>query len=364
MVQRKSYVIAGSMTVMITILIGLTAAIALSNHDSSKNTSLAFSTHSLDTGSSAKGMILVKSGSFKMGYEDGYEDELPVHTVTLSSYYIDAHEVTNRQFAKFVKATGHVTQAEKDGYAWCYLKDTSDFQAVQGAQWRHPEGPGSSIEDRMDHPVVCVSWYDAAAYAKWAGKRLPTEAEWENAARTGNNGHFKAHLGDSHAGHNSAGHHAMSGDSAVHNAVNDTSPSAKAHRSGANHEPKSPAAVKGITSVQANIWQGTWPNDNRMSDGYFYTAPAASFEPNAWGIHDMIGNVWEWTNDWYGADYYSHSPAENPEGPTTGENRVARGGSWFCSPNYCGAYTTHFRGASPPMQSFNNVGFRCASDVK
>lgn len=265
------------------------------------------------------GMVLLPAGSYPMGYEHSHEDELPIHEVRLDAFYIDATEVTNRQFAHFVEATGFTTQAEKDGYAWCFVKGTDDFKAVDGANWRHPNGPDSSIKEIMDHPVVCVSWEDAAAYAKWAGKRLPTEAEWEYAARSLGKGHIAAAPG------------------------------------------KSPDGTAVL--VRANIWQGTWPEENKLEDEYYYTAPVGSFPPNEIGIYDMTGNVWEWCADWYAADYYANSPTDNPPGPDTGEKRIARGGSWFCSEGYCSAYSSHYRGASPPAHAFNNVGFRCAKDV-
>ncbi len=301
-----------------------------------------------------KDMVLIPGGVFKMGMAGSNADEAPVHVVKIAPFLLDRYEVTNRQFAAFVEATGYVTQAERDGYAWGYLKDASDFQAVAGANWRHPEGPESGIADRMDHPVVCVSWEDAAAYARWAGKRLPTEAEWEYAARAGSELHFKAGFNGVNSSPASQ-HHSNA------NALHDLSPSAKNHRLAHNHQPA--AHVENYVYVPANFWQGTWPADNQMSDGFYYTAPVGRFAPNAWKLYDMLGNVWEWTADWYGPDYYQHSPAENPAGPERGENRVARGGSWFCSPNYCGAYNTSFRGASPPDHAFNNVGFRCAADL-
>jgi len=263
------------------------------------------------------GMIEVAGGTFQMGNNGHYADETPVHEVEVGSFLIDATETTNREFAAFVEATNYVTQAEKDGFCWSFLEGGKDFEALAGANWRRPYGPDSSIDDRMDHPVVCVSWEDAAAYAEWAGKRLPTEAEWEYAARAGATGHATA-LG-------SGGHEAKQ-------------------------------------TVPANIWRGNFPEENLLEDGYFYTAPVGSFAPNDWGIHDMLGNVWEWCADWYGAEYYAQAPRVNPQGPDTGQLRVVRGGSWFCSSNYCGAYTTHYRGSSPPSHTFNNVGFRCVKD--
>lgn len=303
-----------------------------------------------------EGMALIPGGVFQMGMAGSHADEAPVHSVTISSFLLDRYEVTNRQFAAFVEATGYVTRAERDGYAWGYLKGASDFQMVAGASWKHPEGPGSGIEDRPDHPVVCVSWEDAAAYAKWIGKRLPTEAEWEYAARAGSAQHFKAAFSDSKSPAPNAHHHS------IVSASHDLSPSAKNHRLSTGHHAVADDG-KNYTLVPANFWQGTWPADNQLADGFYYTAPVGSFTSNDWKLYDMLGNVWEWTADWYAADYYQHSLAQNPAGPASGENRVARGGSWFCSPNYCGAYNTSFRGASPPDHAFNNVGFRCATDI-
>jgi len=294
-------------------------------------------------------MVFIPGGDFDMGYEHAYEDERPGHRVNLDAFYIDRYEVSNARFEVFVDAIGYVTTAERDGYCWGYLEGGDDFQRLEGGNWRHPAGPGSSIENRMNHPVVCVSWHDAAAYAAWAGKRLPTEAEWESAARAGNDSHFVADIEMHHSGH---GHTS---------AANDRSPSSKSHR-GDHVSHMTTDSRPGENTVAANIWQGTWPEVNRLVDGYFYTAPGGSFEANTWGVHDMIGNVWEWTADWYAADYYRNSPVSNPTGAPSGENRVARGGSWFCSPNYCGAYSTHYRGASPPDHAFNNVGFRCVAD--
>ncbi len=307
------------------------------------------------TQTSAKDMVLIKGGEFLMGNEGAYADELPRHTVRLSSFYLDAHEVTNAQFANFVEATGYITQAERDGHCWAYFEGETDWQYAVGTDWRHPQGSTSSIKDKMNHPVVCVSWEDAAAYARWAGKRLPTEAEWEYAARAGAVGHFVANTGSNQHGHttHSNASHAV--------AVSDRSPSSKSHGTGGHHQVT--GSQNNLITVEANIWEGHWPEHNALSDGFYYTAPVESFAANAWGVYDMLGNVWEWTADWYDSSYYAISRTDDPLGPATGQNRVARGGSWFCSPNYCGAYSSHYRGASPPDHAFNNVGFRCAMDM-
>ncbi len=290
---------------------------------------------------SPKGMVRVPQGSFVMGYPGEYEDELPKHEVQLDAFYLDRSEVTNAEFQAFVDATGHVTEAEKKGYAWVFQSGVREFQRIDGASWRHPQGPDSDLSGKESHPVVCVAWMDAEAYAAWAGKRLPTEAEWEYAARAGKAMHFSADPG-LHAGeHEAHGHLAHA---------------TASHAEGLDN--------KNIAFIKANVWQGEFPNENSEQDGFYYTAPVASFQANDFGLHDMVGNVWEWCQDWYGADYYSRSPGENPQGPDTGDKRVARGGSWFCSTSYCGAYNTHFRGASPPEEAFANVGFRCAMDIE
>jgi formylglycine-generating enzyme required for sulfatase activity len=228
---------------------------------------------------------LLTSSANDPGREVGDDDERPAHRVRLSPFYIDPTEVTNAEFGRFVQATGYKTDAEKKGSSWVFRKGRQDWESVDGADWRHPLGPDSTVRDKVNHPVVNVSWNDAAAYAKWAGKRLPTEAEWEYAARGGREGE-------------------------IYPWGNQLKPNGKA---------------------VANFWQGTWPEDNRMEDGYYYTAPVASFQRNGFGLYDIIGNAWEWTADWYADDYYKHSPAKDPKGPKSGEMRVARGGSWFCS---------------------------------
>jgi formylglycine-generating enzyme len=307
-----------------------------------------------------EGMVFVPGGVFEMGYEAGHPDEQPVHRVELSPFFIDRTEVTNAQFAAFIEATGHVTRAERDGYAWAYVEGGADFARIEGANWRAPQGPGSGIEGLMDHPVVCVSWHDAKAYAQWAGKQLPTEAQWEYAAR-GLGGAHQTAVGpdeiESEAGHHGHGAHHGAHDPSSTGTSTVTAPEPTAHHA-SGPAPRSGSARR-IQTVGANIWEGTWPQENRLEDEHFYTAPVGSFAANDLGIHDMIGNVWEWTADWYAPDAYNRSSAVNPTGPESGANRVARGGSWFCSSNYCGAYSTHYRGASPPDSAFNNVGFRC-----
>ena len=300
-------------------------------------------------------MVLIPGGEFVMGNEGAYADESPLHTVRVSAFYIDEHEVTNAQFSAFVKATGYVTKAERDGRCWAYLVGETDWQYAAGTDWRHPQGPESTIDDKLNHPVVCVSWDDVVAYAKWAGKRLPTEAEWEYVARAGTLDHLIARTESPNPGHG----HQTAGVNTL--AAVDRLPSSKSHAEG-SHQQISAGRNHEVT-VEANIWQGHWPEYNQLDDGFYYTAPIASFEANGMGIYDMLGNVWEWTADWYDSSYYAVSPTSNPQGPQTGENRVARGDSWFCSLNYCGAYSTHYRGASPPDHAFNNVGFRCAKDT-
>ena len=305
-------------------------------------------------------MTWIPGGDFNMGSSDaeGRPDEYPVHKVKLSGYWIDVHEVTNAQFKKFVEATGYVTTAEKDP-DWEELKKqlpagtpkpadsllvaaslvfTPPDHAVpldnvsmwwswkKGANWKHPEGPGSSIAGKDNYPVVQVSWDDATAYAKWAGKRLPTEAEWEYAARGGLKNESYS-WGD---------------------------------------EPVEKGKPK------ANTWQGNFPNYNNDWDGYKGLAPVKSFAPNNYKLYDMAGNVWEWCNDWYGAGYYQTLVAQtsvNPAGPAQSSDpmepmvpkKVTRGGSFMCNASYCKGYRVSSRMKSSPDTGLENVGFRCVS---
>jgi sulfatase modifying factor 1 len=279
-----------------------------------------------------QGMVLVEAGSSWMGSRDGYPDdgEAPVHEVHLEAFRIDETAVTNGQFAEFVGVTGHVTDAERFGWSFVFggllpddFPDTRGivsapwWRQVHDADWRRPEGPQSSLAGRMDHPVVHVSWTDASAYAAWAGKRLPTEAEWERAARGGLE-HATFPWGD------------------------DLEPDGE-HR--------------------MNVWQGEFPAENTEADGWAGTAPVRSYPPNGYGLYEVTGNVWEWVADWFAADTYETQPAESPTGPADGQLRVMRGGSYLCHASYCRRYRVSARSASEPESSTGNTGFRCAADA-
>ena len=301
-------------------------------------------------------MVWIPAGHFWMGAsrENRFPDALPVHEVELDGFWMDATEVTNAQFRRFVAATGHVTTAEKKPdlveiasqlppgeplppeenrvpgslvftppRGPVPLDDPGRWWRWQpGASWRHPRGPGSTLAGMDDFPVVQVSWEDAAAYAQWAGKRLPTEAEWEYAARGGLD--RKRYVwGDQ---------------------------------------------LKPGGRWLANIWQGHFPDDNTREDGFEGTAPVASFPANGYGLYDMAGNVWEWCADWYTPDYYKDSPRKNPQGPQSSydpleprvrHKRVQRGGSFLCSDIYCIRYLPGGRGKGEVKSAASHVGFRC-----
>ena len=263
------------------------------------------------------GMVLIQGGEFDMGATRGHPFEGPVHRVRVDNFYLDETEVTNRQFASFVEATGFVTESEKQASSGVFDPAVGEWTLVEGASWRHPEGPGSTVDGREDSPVVHISWNDADAYARWAGKRLPTEAEWEYAARGG--------LKDS-----------------VYPWGDQLLPDGR-HR--------------------ANVWQGTFPLRDELLDGFGGIAPVKRFPPNGYGLYDMAGNVWEWVQDWYDPGYYGHSPQKNPSGPSSGKERVHRGGSWMCSENYCQGYRVAARQKTTPETALNNLGFRCAANA-
>jgi len=289
-------------------------------------------------------MKLIHGGSYAMGSED-FEDSKPVHRVQVNDFWMDEHEVTNAQFEMFVKATGYTTVAERPldpaDYPGVPLENLVPGSAVftppskkvslddpmqwwsyvPGANWRHPLGPSSTITGKENEPVVQVCYTDAEAYAKWAGKRLPTEAEWEYAARAGTK-------------------------NATYYWGNELKPGGK---------------------WMANIFQGSFPDHNIMEDRFQTTAPVKSFPANAFGLHDMEGNVWEWCSDLYRPDYYQHSKTDNPRGPADSYDpdeprtikHVQRGGSFLCSDDYCIRYKAGSRGKGETGSASNNLGFRC-----
>ncbi|MGA9769843.1 MAG: formylglycine-generating enzyme family protein [Blastocatellia bacterium] len=261
-------------------------------------------------------MVFIQGSKFLMGTDDGFPYEAPAHEVTVESFWMDAREVTAAEFARFVKATGYVTEAEKFGWSGVFDLETREWKRTDGANWRHPHGPHSTAAD--DEPVMQVSYNDAVAFAGWAKKRLPTEAEWEYAARGG-----------------------MAG---------------KIYPWGDELNPDGRYA--------ANWWQGSFPARNTGEDGYIGLAPAAKFAPNGFGLYDMAGNVWEWCADWFDDKYYSQSSGMNPTGPRKGEERVMRGGSWLCSENYCRGYRVAARSHATPDTALNNLGFRCVRAVQ
>jgi formylglycine-generating enzyme required for sulfatase activity len=280
-------------------------------------------------------MLRLEGGEFLMGTEDadGYpaDGEGPVHRVALRPFSIETEAVTNEQFRAFVTATGHVTAAEEFGWSFVFagllpdeFPDTRGvaqapwWRQVYGADWTHPEGPQSGLGDRDDHPVVHVSWDDAQGYCAWAGTRLPTEAEWEYAARGGLEQHRFPWGDELEPG----GEHRM------------------------------------------NVWQGAFPADNTCADGWYGTAPVTAFPPNGFGLHNPTGNVWEWCGDWFAAEYYATSPAEDPTGPATGTHRVMRGGSYLCHDSYCNRYRVAARSGNTPDTSTGNLGFRCVTDIE
>ncbi len=286
---------------------------------------------------STAGMVRLDGGAFLMG-DDGPEiwpsdGEGPIREVTLDPFYLDATTVTNEQFAAFTEATGYQTEAERFGWSFVFLNQIpkshlkrAAFENVLGldwwikvekADWRKPGGPGTQIRKRMNHPVVHISWNDAAAYAAWAGKRLPTEAEWEYAARGGLE-HSLYPWGD------------------------ELTPVGK-HR--------------------CNIWQGRFPDHDSGEDGYTGTAPAKSFKANGYGLYNVSGNVWEWVQDWFSPTWHLTADRANPQGPASGGNRVIRGGSFLCHHSYCNRYRVSARTSVTPDSATCHLGFRCAMDA-
>ncbi len=279
-------------------------------------------------------MIEISSGTFRMGDESVWaypgDGEGPIHDVELDGYLIDRFAVTNEAFAEFVDATAWQTDAERFGWSFVFAGLLADgfpdtrgvvgaewWRQVHGADWSHPEGPGTGLADREDHPVVHVSWNDAVAYCRWTGTRLPTEAEWERAARGGREGTAFPWGDDLEPG----GEHRM------------------------------------------NVFQGTFPDSNTGADGYLATAPVEAFAPNDFGLHNVTGNVWEWCHDWLDLGYYAEGIDANPRGPVHGERRAQRGGSYLCHLSYCRRYRVSARYGSEPGSSAGHTGFRVAADI-
>jgi len=277
-------------------------------------------------------MQLLPGGAFLMGANDaeGFpaDGESPIREVTLEPFFLAPTAVTNVQFATFVKATGHVTEAEQYGSAFVFHALVTDPTArrsaravagtpwwldVPGASWRRPEGPTSDIGARQSHPVVHVSWHDTQAYCEWAGVRLPTEAEWEYAARGGLE-QRRYPWGD------------------------ELTPGGRHH---------------------CNVWQGSFPVHNTVADGYAGTSPVRTYRPNGFGLFDMAGNVWEWCADWF-SPVHSGEATVNPTGPPAGDRRVIRSGSYLCHESYCNRYRVAARSSNTPDSATGNLGFRCA----
>ena len=293
------------------VLLGTVASVGLL-HRSSQETEISRPNPLPDETDS---MVPIPGSTFRMGNDfSPYSDQRPAHDVSVAPFSMDTHEVTNRQFARFVAQSDYLTTAEQQGWSYTFNRADDQWRRTQGADWRHPGGSHTDITGREDRPVVHVSWYDARAYARWLGARLPTEAEWERAARGG--------LRD------------------------------------ADFPWGCKEAVNG--KYQANYWQGWFPDDDLGVDGFDTVAPVGSYQPNRFGLFDVAGNVWEWCADWYDEDYYRISPRDNPAGPAEGKMRVQRGGSWLSAENYGPGYRVSVRSKRPPDASYEDVGFRCA----
>lgn len=286
---------------------------------------------------SREGMVLIEAGSFLMGTDSdkGWEadGEKKVIEVSLDPYWISRCCVTNREFGEFVDGTGHVSEAEQFGWSYVFhillqksvlkrlkpqnVQGLEWWYGVEGAYWRKPEGPGSNIKKRMDYPAVHISWSDAVAYCQWKGHRLPTEAEWEKAARGGL-------------------------EQKIYPWGDELHPEGK-HR--------------------CNIWQGNFPLANTAEDGHVGPAPAKSFRANGFGMYNLVGNVWEWCSDWFSPNWRLIHKEPNPQGPDSGGSKVMKGGSYLCHDSYCNRYRVAARTSNTPDSSTGNLGFRTAMDA-
>jgi sulfatase modifying factor 1 len=285
------------------------------------------------TGGSLDGMIRLEGGRFRMGNESAEafpgDGEGPVRDVLLSPFYAARFAVTNEQFAEFARAAGYRTEAERFGWSFVFRNHLPDAQPraampgapwwvrVERADWAHPAGPDTSIRDRLHHPVVHVSWNDAMAYCAWAGVRLPTEAEWEYAARGGL-------------------------DQTTYPWGDELTP-------GGRH--------------MSNVWQGTFPDHDTGDDGYTGVAPAVAFEPNGFGLYNPTGNTWEWCADFFDTTWHVEATRVDPAGPPHGATHVIKGGSYLCHASYCWRYRNAARTGSEPDTSTGHIGFRVVRDV-
>lgn len=258
-------------------------------------------------------MQRLAGGRFTMGTDDGFPYEGPAHEVSLDPFWIDRYEVTVARFALFVAATGYQSEAERFGWSGVFDPEAGEWRRIDGASWRYPDGPGAPPALAAE-PVTQVSWNDALAYCRHRGRRLPTEAEFELAVRGGKEGELYPWGHDERPG----------------------------------------------GRFQANVWQGTFPLEDLGEDGFRGRAPVGNFPANGAGLFDIVGNVWEWTNDWYAPDYYATSPRQNPPGPALGEVKSIRGGSWMCAENSCLGFRAAARSQATPDSGLNNLGFRCA----
>lgn len=273
-------------------------------------------------------MVYLPGGEFLMGTDDqeGFpaDGEGPVRKVRVNPFYIDSHTVSNSEFDKFIKETGYQTEAERFGWSFVFYQfipsnlvnkvkqvpNTPWWFAMEGAYWFQPEGEGSTIENRMDHPVIHVSWNDAVAFCNWAGKRLPTEAEWEYAARGGL-------------------------EQKKYSWGNELTPNGEHY---------------------CNIWQGDFPHENTKEDGYVATAPVTFYPPNGFGLYNVAGNVWEWCSD-----SFTKNPERNEK--SSSSSKVMRGGSYLCHRSYCNRYRVAARSSNTMDSSTGNMGFRCVADA-